>query len=76
VASFGLAAPICSVCYDFNRPQVGCRAVLLAGLGIGLLVAAIALSEKGGPVLCLAPLGLLTLLGGAALAWSAFRRFP
>ena len=79
VASFGLAAPICSVCYDANRPQVGCRAVLAAALGIGCLIGAVALAtapNAGGAGVCFAPLGLLILLGAAGLAWSAFRRFP
>ena len=79
VAGFGLAAPICAVCYDANRPQVGCRAVLAAVLGIGCLIGAVSLataSHAGGVGLCFAPLGLLILLGAAALAWSAFRRFP
>src|SRR5262249_14439473 len=30
IASSGLGAPLCSVCYDANRVQVGCRAVILA----------------------------------------------
>jgi hypothetical protein len=79
IASFGLAAPICSVCYDANRPQVGCRAVFLAGLGIGCLILAGALASPPharGAGVCFVPLGLLILLGAAGLAWSAFRRFP
>jgi hypothetical protein len=79
VAGFGLAAPMCSVCYDANRLQVGCRAVLVAALGIGCLILAGALASApnaGGLGVCFVPLGLLILLGAASLAWSAFRRFP
>jgi hypothetical protein len=79
LASFGLSAPICSACYDANRPQVGCRAVLLAGLGIfclGLGGALASAPAAGGAVLCFVPLALVMFLGAAGLAWSAFRRFP
>jgi hypothetical protein len=58
---------------------VGCRAVILAGLGIGCLILAGVLASApnaGGMGILFLPLGLLSLLGAAGLAWSAFRRFP
>jgi hypothetical protein len=79
LASFGLNAPICSACYDANRPQVGCRAVFAIGLGIFCLILGGALassSSAGGGGVLLALLGLLIFLGAVALAWTALRRFP
>jgi hypothetical protein len=73
LASFGLNAPICSICYDANRPQVGCRAVFATGLGIGCIAIG---GSLGGAGVLLVLVGLLILVGAVALARSALRRFP